>query len=170
MMFFPDCSTVIRGAPRLVTGASRLVASTCRWSQVHHTKFSPVLRGVPKLITITPLALLRQPSEISVAPKASRNALVGSNTLLKLMHLSFHSTSSQTLLETSSVENTFCWWASDKIMVTIYADSDNWRWALTRPGLKYENPLTRSRQLYIWTLTADNGLSQDPGDSMWSFL
>jgi len=30
MMFFPDCSTVIRGAPRLVAGAPRLVADAPR--------------------------------------------------------------------------------------------------------------------------------------------
>jgi len=128
-MFFPDCSTVIRGAPRfvagaprlvigaprlvagaprlvagaprLVAGAPRLVAGAPRCSQVH-PKFSPALRGVPKLITITPMVLLYQASEISVTPKAGRNALQRSDTLLNLTHLSLHSTSSQTLLESSS--------------------------------------------------------------------
>jgi len=128
MLFFPDRSTVIRGAPklvagaprsvagaprlvvgaprlvtcapRLVTGAPRLVAGAPRCSQVH-PKFSPALRGVPKPITITPMVLLYQSSEIPVTLKAGRNALLGSDTLLKLMHLSLHSTSSQTLLEAS---------------------------------------------------------------------
>ena len=40
--------------------------------------------------------------------KASHNALLGSDTLLKLMHLSLHSTSSQTLLEAPSDLNEFC--------------------------------------------------------------
>jgi hypothetical protein len=86
-MIFPACSTVIRGDPRLVvgafrlvvsglrlvasiprllasasrhfTGAPRLVAGAPRCFQVH-PKFSPALRGVPKLITITPKVLLYQ--------------------------------------------------------------------------------------------------------------
>jgi hypothetical protein len=127
MLFFPDCSIVIRGAPRLVAGAPRLVvgaprlvvgaprlvagaprlvagaprlvAGAPRCSQVY-PKFSPALRDVPKLITITPMVLLYQSSEISVTPKAGRTALLRSDTLLKLTHLSLHSTSSQTLLET----------------------------------------------------------------------
>jgi len=41
-------------------------------------------------------------SALPVPLKAGRNALLGSDTLLKLMHLSLHSTSSQTLLEASS--------------------------------------------------------------------
>jgi hypothetical protein len=84
--------------PRLVVGAPRFVAGAPRCSQVH-PKFSPALRGVPKLITITPMVLLYQSSEISVTLKAGRNALLGSDTLLQLTHLSLHSTSSQTLLE-----------------------------------------------------------------------
>ena len=89
------------GAPRLVVGATRLVASAPRCSQVH-PKSSPAHRGVLKLITITPMVLLYQSSEIPLTPKAGRNALIGSDTLLKLTHLSLHSTSSQTHLETSS--------------------------------------------------------------------
>ena len=113
--FFPDCSTVIQGAPRLVVGAPRLVAgaprlvagaprlvaSAPRYSQVH-PMFSPAPQGVPKLITLTPMVLLYQSSEIPVTLKAGRNALLGSDTLLKLMYLSLHSTSSQTLLEAAS--------------------------------------------------------------------
>jgi len=34
-MFLPDCSTVIRGASRLVVGAPSLVAGAPRRSQVH---------------------------------------------------------------------------------------------------------------------------------------
>ena len=104
-MYFPDCSAVIRdapglvagsprlvvGAPRLVAGVPRLIAGTPRCFLVH-PKFPLVLRGVPKLITITPMVLLYQSSEILVTPKAGRNALLGSDTLLKLMHLSLHST------------------------------------------------------------------------------
>jgi hypothetical protein len=122
MSFFPDCFAVIRGAPRLVVGAPRLVvgaprllvgarrlvagaprlvAGAPRCSQVH-PKLSPALRGVLKLITITRMVLLYQSSEIPVTPKAGQNSLLGSDTLLKLTHLSFHSTSSQTLLEASS--------------------------------------------------------------------
>jgi len=87
-------SQVLPGAPRLVVGAPRC-------SHVH-PKFSPALPGVPKLITITPMVLLYQSSEIPVTPKAGRNTLLGSHTLLTLKHLSLHSTSSQTLREAPS--------------------------------------------------------------------
>jgi hypothetical protein len=60
------------------------------------------------------------------------------------------------------------WEKSCKITATVRADSDNWQWALTRPGGQHEKPLTRSWQLYVQTLTADNELWQDEGDSMWS--
>jgi len=117
-MFFPDCSTVIRGAarlvasaPRPVAGAPQLVAGTTRCSQVH-PQCSPVPRGVPKPRTITPMVLLYQSSEISVTLKADRNALLGSETLLKLTHVSLHSTSSLTPLEASSNNNTLCWWTN----------------------------------------------------------
>ena len=97
---------LVVGVPRLVVGAPRLVAGARRCSQVH-PKFFPAHRGVLKLITITPMVLLYQSSEIPLTPRAGRNALLGSNTLLKLTHLSLHCTSSQTLLETSSDYNTF---------------------------------------------------------------
>ena len=97
------------GTPRLVIGAPRLVARVPRCYQVC-PKFSPALWGVFKLITITPMVLLYQSSEIPVTLNAGWNAILGSDTLLKLTHLSLHSTSSQILLEASSNENTFCWW------------------------------------------------------------
>ena len=64
-----------------------------------HTKFSPALQDILQLIAITPIVLLYQSSEIPVNLKASRNVLLSSDTLLKLTHLSLHSTSSQTLLQ-----------------------------------------------------------------------
>ena len=94
-------SLIVDGAPWLVASAPWLVAGAPWCSQVL-PKFSPALRGILKLITITPMVLLYQSSEIPVTPKAGRNALRGSDTLLKLTHLSLHSTSSQTLLEASS--------------------------------------------------------------------
>ena len=60
---FPDCSTVVRGAlrlvtgaPRLVIGAPRLVIGAPKCSQVH-LKFSAVLRRVPKLIRMLRVVL-----------------------------------------------------------------------------------------------------------------
>jgi hypothetical protein len=128
-MFFRNCSTVIGGPPRLVVsaprlvigaprlvvsaprhvvGAPRLVVGTPRYvasapccSQVH-PKFSPAHQGVLNLLTITPLVLLFQSPEIPLTPKAGRNTLLESDTPLKMTHLSLHSTSSQTLWETSS--------------------------------------------------------------------
>jgi hypothetical protein len=51
-------------------------------------------------------------SEISVTLMAGWNALPGSDTLLKLTLLSLHSTSSQTVLEAPSNQNTFSWCVS----------------------------------------------------------
>ena len=44
MLFFPDCSSVIRGAPRLVVGAPRLVVGAPTWFQTyhHHSHGTPV--------------------------------------------------------------------------------------------------------------------------------
>jgi hypothetical protein len=74
-----------------------------------HPKFSPALRRIPKLITITPMGLLYQSSEIPVTLKASQNTLRGFDTLLMLTLLSLHSTFPQTLLESSRDWNTYCW-------------------------------------------------------------
>jgi hypothetical protein len=79
--------------PRLVVGTPRLIVDTPRCSQVH-PKFSLALRGVQKYITITPMVLAYLLSKIPCTPKASRNVLLGSDTLLKLMYLSLHITSS----------------------------------------------------------------------------
>jgi len=97
----PGLSPALPCAFRLVDGTSRLVTSASRCSQVY-PKFSPVLQGVPKLITITHMVLPYQLSEIPVRMKAGRNALLEFDTLLKLTHLSLDSTFSQTLLEASS--------------------------------------------------------------------
>jgi len=101
LLALPGDPTLVVGTLRLLAGAPRLVAGARRCSQVH-SRFSPALRGVLKLITITLMSLRFVSSEIPVTPKAGWNALVGSNTLLTLMHLSLHSTSSQTLLKASS--------------------------------------------------------------------
>jgi len=76
-------------------------SQTCRQHSQVHPNLSPAHQGVLKLITITPIVLLYQSSEISVTPKAGRIALLQSATLLKLTHLSLPSTSSQTLLDAS---------------------------------------------------------------------
>jgi len=85
----------------------------CHWRSQVVPKFSLALRGVLIIITITPMVLLYKSSEIPVTLKACRNALLGSDTRLKLMNLSLHSTSSLTLLQSSSDWNIFCWgtWA-----------------------------------------------------------
>jgi len=111
---------LVIGTPRLVVGAPRLLVGAATWYQVH-PKFSPALRGILKLITITPKVLLDQSSEIPVTLKASRNALLGSETCLKLTHLGLHSTSSQTLLEASGDYNTFCCCRDARITATDWA-------------------------------------------------
>jgi hypothetical protein len=100
-------SRLVLGAFRLVTSAPKHVASPPRCFQVQQ-KFLPALQDVPKLITITSMVLLYQSPEIPVTPQAGWNSLLGSYTLLKLPHLSLHSSCSQTLLKASSHLNTFC--------------------------------------------------------------
>jgi len=96
-----DLSLALPGLLHALAGAPRLVVGAPRCSQVHQM-FSPVLRGVPKPLTITPMVLLYLLSQIPVTLKAGRNAPLGSDTLLKLTHLSLHSTSSQILQEAPS--------------------------------------------------------------------
>jgi len=116
---------LVIGAPRHVIGASRHVIGAPRlvigvpWCSQVHPKFSLALRGVSKLISITPMVLLYESSVITATLKASRNALLGSDSLLKLTHLSVHFTSSQTLREAPSDENTFCWWWSRVFAVAL---------------------------------------------------
>jgi len=125
-ILFPDFSTVVWSAPSLsigahrpVIGAPRLIVSTPRPDvgvprmivcapklvfsaprcNLTHPKFSPALRDVPTLITITPMLLLYQSSEIPVTSNVSPNALLESDTHPKLTHISLHSTSSQSLQE-----------------------------------------------------------------------
>ena len=99
-----DDSTVIQGASRLASGCKRFVPGTSESSQECssyfqvHWRFSPVFRGVPELITITHRVLLYHWSAIAVTLKAGWNAILRFHTLQKLMHLSLHSTSSQTFL------------------------------------------------------------------------
>jgi hypothetical protein len=107
-MFFPDYCTVSEGSPRhfassssLSVSAPRLVAATSGCFQVP-PQFSPALLGVPKLVTMTPIAHLHWLSGIAVTLNAGRNALPGYNSLLKLTHLDLHSIFSQTLQKTRS--------------------------------------------------------------------
>jgi len=119
----PGLSPELPGALQLVVGAPRFVASAPRCSKVH-LKFSPTLRSSFNLMTITPIVLHDHLSEIPVTPKASWNPLIASDTLLKLTHLSLHSTSFQTLLETPSNKNSFCWWGFEQPPIkSVYSSS-----------------------------------------------
>jgi len=77
----PDLSPALPGAPKVLSGAMR-------FSQTYHNHSHS-----------TPVPIIR---DLPVTPKACRNALLQSDTLLKLTHWSFHSTSSQILLEAPS--------------------------------------------------------------------
>ena len=113
-MFLSQYLTVIRGAPRLMAGVPR-----CSFV---HPKIPPVLWGVPKDITITPMVLQLQSSEIPITLEASRNALLVSDTLLKLTHPHSHSTTSWTFLEASSDSNTLCWCYVSSCVLSQYDD------------------------------------------------
>jgi hypothetical protein len=73
---------------------SELVSNSCiDWATVP---------GAPKLITTAPMVVPYQLSEVPVSPKIGRNALLRSDSLLKVTLLSSHSASSHTLLEALS--------------------------------------------------------------------
>jgi hypothetical protein len=59
---------------------------------------SKMIAGASSIVVSAPKLLLALP----VTLKACRNGILGSDTLLKLTHLSLHSTSSQTHLEAST--------------------------------------------------------------------
>jgi len=111
--------------PRLLYCDSRCSQTCCRRSYTCHRRtqvlpglssahpgLSPALPGAPRctqsslwrseVLPNLSQSLLYQSSEISITLKAGRSTLLGSDALLKLTHLSLHSTSSQTLLEASS--------------------------------------------------------------------
>jgi hypothetical protein len=91
--------------PRLLYCDSRCSQSYRRHSQVC-PRCSQVLPGMSSALPVT--------------LKAGRNALLGSDTLQKLMHLSLHSTSSETLLDCSSDWNTFCWCAIWTLLLFMF--------------------------------------------------
>jgi len=101
MLCFPDCCKVLQGDPRVVGSTLMILISALRYTQVH-PKCCTLPQGDPKRMTNAPMILLIQALEIAVTLKAGRNALQVSATLLRLMHLTLHSTPSQTLLEASS--------------------------------------------------------------------
>jgi hypothetical protein len=79
----------------------RLLYCDSRCSQTYrrHSQVCPWCSQVlPGLLS----ALLGLLPDLPVTLKGGRNALLGSVMLLKLMHLSLHTPSSQTLLESSS--------------------------------------------------------------------
>jgi hypothetical protein len=79
--------------PKVHVVSPRLLYGDSRWSQTFRQR-SQELRGLSSAL---PGLLLALP----VTLQASRNALLRFDTLLKLMHLSLRSPSSQTLLEAS---------------------------------------------------------------------
>ena len=93
--------------------SSRLLYCHSRWFQTCHwrTQMLPgalkVFSGAQKCSQTSHNCSHGTP--VPVTLKAGRNALLGSDTLLKLMHLSLHSTFSQRLLVASSDKNSFCW-------------------------------------------------------------
>jgi len=103
-----------------------------------HPMFSPALRRISKLITITLMVLLYSSSEIPVTPKAGRNALLWSESLLKLTLWTLHSTSSQILLEASSDWNAFCWCNSGLFFYTGTDDADPKTWQSMQRNSLYQ--------------------------------
>jgi hypothetical protein len=77
---------------------THVLPGVSRCSQVH-PKFSLMLRGAPKLITIPLLVLVYKALEIVVRLKAGWNVLLGSDALLEWTCLSVHSITSLSLLD-----------------------------------------------------------------------
>jgi len=83
-------------------------------------------KRTPTLIAITLRVLLYQSPEIKVTMKASENALVWSDFLLKLTLISIHSASSHILQDTPSDRITLCWctlpnklWRNPKVIHNV---------------------------------------------------
>jgi len=118
-MFFSNCSSVIRGAPRLVAGAP-MCSQTCHWCFQTCCQRSQVLKGAPNVVSSTPRCSQTYhnhshgtPVQVIIDPSYSKGRLEcppGVWYSPQLMLLSWHSTSSQTLLEASRDYNTFCWY------------------------------------------------------------
>jgi len=89
------CSQTWRRRSPVPPGVSQVPSGAGRCSQTYHNHSHG-----------TPVPVIRDISYSEGRP----NAPLVSDTLLKLTHLSLHSTFSQTLLEASSYPNTFCWW------------------------------------------------------------
>jgi len=100
--------TIIDKSPGIFQGLL-VIPMLVRQDSKVQLKFSLALRYVPELIIITCMEILYKSSELAVTPKAGLNTLLGTDTLLKLILLCLHSTSSQTLLKAPSNWNTFCW-------------------------------------------------------------
>jgi hypothetical protein len=99
-------SPTLPGAPKVLFGAP-----TCSQTYHNHSHGTPV----------AVIVLLYRQSEIPATLHAVRNALLGSYSLQTLMLLSLHSTSSQTLLESSTDKNTYCWCGTGlEIIATTY--------------------------------------------------
>jgi hypothetical protein len=107
-----DNLCIIRGDCSCTSGKSQITPAVLRMN-IHKNQASlrvtldsrigwATVAGAPKLFTTTSMVILYQSSEIPFTPKAGWNALLGSDTLLKLTLLSLHSTSSQTLMEAPS--------------------------------------------------------------------
>jgi hypothetical protein len=98
--YFRIASPTLPGAPNVLSGAP-----TYSQTYHHHSQGTPVpVIGDPSYSCTShqrSQLILCQSSDILVTLKAGRNALLRSDTLLKLTLLSLHSTSSQTLLEFS---------------------------------------------------------------------
>jgi hypothetical protein len=88
-----------------------------------HLSHPHLIVSSPNIIILAPMVLMYNTSEILDTPKAGQNALLWSDTFLKLMHLRLHFTSSEILFEGSRDSIIFCWYRSEQIHVTIVWDS-----------------------------------------------
>jgi len=102
-----ECVCHFSNGAKKLPGAPKVLSGTPTYSQTYHNHSHgtpvPVIRDHSYSCTSHQRSqlLLDQSSEIPVTLKAGWNALLQSHTLLKLTLLSLHTTSSQTLLESS---------------------------------------------------------------------
>jgi len=97
MLFLPDCSTVIRGAPRLVVSAPRLVVGASR-----------LVVGASRLVVGASRLVVGASRLVVGAPRRSQVHLKGSASVQSTLGFDHHGIMVRQLSDTPSDIITFC--------------------------------------------------------------
>jgi len=162
MMFFPDCSTVIRGVPRLVVGAPRLVAGALRCSQACNRcsqaccRRTQVLPGAPEDHCIGPVNAGILPSWDS-GPTTLRHSQTLPVTKIHFADVLFH-TRIYSLRLTICLWVEHCWQPVNNPQATTYLSPKHWcelrspvrnncQWELMKTYHRFQNLFGQPRDI-----------------------